>query len=107
MEYKFTEANFNNEVIDSDIPVLVDFYADWCGPCQMMMPIIEELAEEYDGRIKIGKVNTDEDPSLAVSYGVMSIPTFLFIKNGKVVNQAMGYTPKHAIEEKLNSLLSD
>ena len=105
MEYKFTSSNFSNEVMRSDIPVMVDFYADWCGPCQMMMPVVEEMAEAYDGRVKIGKVNTDEEQELAMTYGVMSIPSFLFIKDGKVVDQAMGYMPKNILAKKIDNLL--
>ncbi len=105
MEYKFTSSNFSNEVMSSDIPVMVDFYADWCGPCQMMMPVVEEMAEAYDGRVKIGKVNTDEEQELAMTYGVMSIPSFLFIKDGKVVDQAMGYMPKNILAKKIDNLL--
>ena len=73
MEYRFTKDNFNDEVMNSNIPVMVDFYADWCAPCQMMMPIVEEMAEKYDGKVKVGKVNTDEQPELAGKFGVMSI----------------------------------
>ncbi len=79
MEYKFTEENFDAEVLKSDIPVLVDFYADWCGPCKMMMPVVEKLAETYDGKVKVGKVNSDENNQLAAKYGIMSIPSFLII----------------------------
>ena len=79
MEYRFTKENFESEVLRSDVPVLVDFYADWCGPCRAMMPVVEQLAGEYDGRIKVGKVNSDEQPELASAFGVMSIPSF-FIK---------------------------
>ena len=78
MEYRFTRENFDKEVINSDIPVMIDFYADWCGPCRMMMPIVEEMAEKYEGRVKIGKVNTDEQPALAAKFGVMRIPSFFF-----------------------------
>ncbi len=90
MEYRFTKENFNDEVIKSDVPVLVDFYADWCGPCKMMMPVVEELANAYEGRAKVGKVNVDEQGELAEEFGVMSIPAFVIIKNGKVVDQALG-----------------
>lgn len=105
MSFKFTDNNFDKEVLQSDIPVLVDFYADWCGPCKMMSPIIDELAEQYKGKIKIGKVNTDENRAVAASYNVMSIPTLVFIKDGKVVDTAVGALPKATLEEKLNTLL--
>ena len=107
MEYQFTNENFNEEVMNSDIPVMVDFYADWCGPCQMMMPIVEDMAKKYDGKIKIGKVNTDQQRDLAAKFGVMSIPSFFFIKDGKVVNSSVGGMTKSRIEAMLDSLLSD
>lgn len=105
MEYKFTEENFENEVLKSDIPVLVDFYADWCGPCKMMFPVVEKLAEEYDGKIKIGKVNSDENSELAIKYAIMSIPSFLVFKNGEVVNSATGALPEAALKNILDSAL--
>lgn len=105
MEYKFTEDNFENEVLKSDIPVLVDFYADWCGPCKMMMPVVEKLAETYDGKVKVGKVNSDENNELAAKYGIMSIPSFLIIKNGEVVDSAMGAMPIDALAKKLDAVL--
>ena len=105
MEYKFTEANFKTEVLESDIPVLVDFYADWCGPCKMMMPVVENLAEKYDGRIKVGKVNSDENGALAQKYNIMSIPSFLIFKNGEVVNSAMGAMPADVLAGMLDKVL--
>ena len=105
MEYKFTKDNFQKEVLESDIPVLVDFYADWCGPCKMMFPIVEALAEQYDGKIKIGKVNSDEEMDLATSYQVRSIPSFFIIKDGKVVENIVGAVSKEVLEEKLNKLI--
>jgi thioredoxin 1 len=105
MEYKFTEENFENEVIKSDIPVLVDFYADWCGPCKMMMPVVEKLAEAYDGKVKVGKVNSDENGNLAARYNVMSIPCFLVIKNGEVVDTALGAMPMETLAQKLDAVL--
>ncbi|MBO4911817.1 MAG: thioredoxin [Butyrivibrio sp.] len=107
MEYQFTNEIFNEEVMNSDIPVMVDFYADWCGPCQMMMPIVEDMAKKYDGKIKIGKVNTDQQRDLAAKFGVMSIPSFFFIKDGKVVNSSVGGMTKSRIEAMLDSLLSE
>ena len=88
--------NFQNEVMNSDKPVLLDFWAPWCGPCHMVVPIVEEIARER-GDIKVGKVNVDEQPELASQFGVMSIPTLIVMKNGKIVNQAMGARPKNAI----------
>jgi thioredoxin 1 len=105
MEYKFTNDNFEAEVIKSDIPVLVDFYADWCGPCKMMMPVVEKMAEKYDGKIKVGKVNSDEESSLAAKYNIMSIPSFLFFKNGELVDTITGAMPADVLAGKLDSLL--
>ena len=105
MEYKFTTANFEEEVIKSDIPVLVDFYADWCGPCKMMMPIVDKMAEKYDGKIKVGKVNSDEENQLAAKYNIMSIPSFLLFKNGELVDTLTGAMPADILAGKLDSLL--
>ncbi len=105
MEYKFTEENFETEVIKSDIPVLVDFYADWCGPCKMMMPVVEKMAEKYDGKIKVGKVNSDDEGSLAGKYNIMSIPSFLIFKNGEVVNSATGAMSADALSKMLDEVL--
>ncbi|MCR5176023.1 MAG: thioredoxin [Anaerovibrio sp.] len=105
MEYKFTEENFEAEVINSDVPVLIDFYADWCGPCRMMGPVVEELAEEYDGKIKVGKVNVDQQPQLAGKYGVASIPYFAFINKGKFCDDELGAVPKAVLEEKIKAIL--
>ena len=105
MEYKFTEENFESEVIKSDIPVLVDFYADWCGPCKMMMPVVEKLAETYEGKVKVGKVNSDENSGLASRYNIMSIPSFLIIKNGEVVDSAMGAMSMDVLAKKLDAVL--
>lgn len=101
MEYKFTDANFKQEVLQSDIPVLVDFYADWCGPCKMMAPVVSELAEAYAGKIKIGKLNVDENPDTAVAYKVMSIPAFLLFKDGVQVDLTAGAVPKKVLEAML------
>ena len=92
--------NFQNEVMNSDKPVLLDFWAPWCGPCRMVAPIVEEIARERKD-IKVGKVNVDEQPELASRFGVMSIPTLVVMKNGRIVNQAMGARPKNAILEML------
>ena len=106
MEYKFTKENFSQEVVNSDLPVLIDFYANWCGPCRRMMPIVEEMSQMYDGRIKVGKVDTDAEPELAEQFRVMSIPSFFFIKNGKVVNASIGGMSKEAMMEKINAMLA-
>ena len=104
MATQFTEANFEQEVLQSDVPVVVDFYADWCGPCKMMSPVIEKLADTYEGRIKIGKLNTDEAQSLAAKYGVMSIPNIVFFKNGEVVDRQVGAVPQAVLEDKIKNL---
>lgn len=103
-ELKITKNNFNKEVLDSDIPVLIDFWADWCGPCRMLSPIIEDIAEEYDGKVKVGKVNVDEEPELASKFGVASIPTIVVIHNKKIVNNSVGYVPKEQIAAMLNNI---
>ncbi len=105
MEYRFTKENFETEVAGSDKPVLIDFYADWCGPCRMMGPVVEELAKEYDGKIKVGKVNVDEQPELASKFGVMSIPYFAFVKGGRVVEDELGAIPKERLVKKLEALV--
>ncbi len=106
MEYKFTEENFEQEVLQAEIPVFVDMYADWCGPCKMMGPLIAQLAEEYDGRAKIGKLNVDESQDIAIRYGVMSIPTMLVFKNGEVVGKIVGASPKSALAAELDKALA-
>lgn len=100
-ELKITRENFENEVMKSNIPVLIDFWAPWCGPCRMMGPIIEQLAEEYEGKAKVGKVNVDEEDELSQAFGVMSIPTIVLVKDGKVVKQAVGARPKAEVEAML------
>ena len=105
MEYKFTNENFESEVMNSNIPVLIDFYADWCGPCKMMGPVVAKLAEEFDGKVKIGKINVDEQQELAQKYGVMSIPYFAFIKDGNLVSSEMGAVSKDKLVEKINAML--
>ena len=97
-ELKITRENFENEVMKSNIPVLIDFWAPWCGPCRMMGPIIEQLAEEYEGKAKVGKVNVDEEGELSQAFGVMSIPTIVLVKDRKVVKQTVGARPKAEVE---------
>ena len=105
MALQLTTNNFNEEVLNSDIPVLVDFYADWCGPCKMMLPIVAEIAKEYEGKVKVCKVNTDDYPELARPFGVMSIPSFFFIKNGEVVENHVGGMDINKMKEKIEALL--
>lgn len=106
MELKITDENFETEVRESKLPVMVDFYADWCGPCKMMAPLVAQLADEYDGKCKIGKCNTDENPKMTNEFKVMSIPTFVFFKDGKAVDTIMGAVSKTALEEKLRQVLA-
>ncbi|MBI5402943.1 MAG: thioredoxin [Ignavibacteriae bacterium] len=100
---EFTDANFATEVEQSDIPVLVDFWAVWCGPCRMIAPIVEELAGEYQGKAKIGKLDVDNNPGVATKFGIRSIPTILIFKGGKLADQIVGAVPKGVIVEKLNA----
>jgi thioredoxin 1 len=100
---EFTDANFDQEVLKSDIPVLIDFWAVWCGPCKMIAPIVEELAGEYEGKVKIGKLDVDNNPGVAMKYGIRSIPTLLIFKNGQLADQIVGAVPKAHITEKLKS----
>ena len=97
MEVVLSGANFTEEVLESDIPVLVDFWATWCGPCKMLSPIVEKLAEELDGKVKIGKVNVDDEQELAINYNVEVIPTLILFKNGKEVKRTAGYFEKEEI----------
>lgn len=106
MEYTFTAANFDEEVIASDIPVFVDFYADWCGPCKMMAPIIEKLAEKYDGKLKVGKCNIEEENALAVRYRVMSIPTMMIFAGGEIKETVIGAVSQNELEEKIEKALA-
>lgn len=98
-----TDAGFETEVLKSELPVLVDFWATWCGPCRLVAPLVDELAEDYDGRVKFVKVNTDENITTAASYGIQSIPTLLVFKDGKPVDQIIGFRPK----SELSSLLEE
>ena len=105
MEIVFTTQNFESEVLNSDKPVLVDFYADWCGPCKMMAPVVEELAELYDGKAKVGKLNVDNNEEIAMKYGVMSIPTLLVIKNGQVEAKMVGVQKREVLMDALDKAL--
>ncbi len=106
MEHVFTDANFEEEVLGSDLPVLVDFYADWCGPCKMMAPVVEEVARTYEGKLKVGKCNVDDNPDSAQKYGVMSIPNFIIFRNGEVVNSLLGALPKGQFMSAVDQILA-
>ena len=97
-EITLTNDNFKSEVLESDLPVLVDFWASWCGPCRMLAPTVAEIAEEYAGQIKVGKVNVDDEAEIAEAYGIVSIPTLILFKNGKPAATSVGYVPKERIE---------
>jgi len=100
-EVIINESNFDKEVLMSDLPVMVDFWAVWCGPCKVLGPIVEELAKDYEGKLKVGKVNVDENNALAAKYGVMSIPTLKFFKSGKLVGEMIGAAPKTSVEAEI------
>ncbi len=100
-----TDANFEREVIKSDIPVIIDFWATWCGPCKAIAPIVEELAGEYNGKVKVGKLDVDDNQQSAIKYGVRSIPTLLIFKDGKLNNTIVGAVPKAQIVQKLNAVV--
>ena len=102
MEIKLTKANFKQEVLESPIPVLVDFFATWCGPCRMIAPFLEEIAEEYEGKVKVGKVNVDEEEALAIEYKVSAIPLVLLFEGGKVKATSLGYKTKSELIALLN-----
>jgi thioredoxin 1 len=101
----FNEDSFEDEVLKSEVPVLVDFWAEWCGPCKVIAPIIEQISIEYEGRLKVGKLNVDESPQVASKFGIRGIPTLLLFRQGKPVEQIIGAVPKAQIVAKLNSHL--
>jgi thioredoxin 1 len=100
-----TDTTFKQEVVDSDVPVLVDFWAPWCGPCRMVAPVVDEIAEQYQGQIKVVKVNTDENPTVASQYGIRSIPTLMIFKGGQRVDMVVGAVPKTTLANTLEKYL--
>ena len=102
---EFTDANFQQEVLNSDVPVLVDFWAVWCGPCKIIAPYVEQIADEYQGKVKVGKLDVDNNPQVSMQYGIRSIPTLLIFRDGKIADQIIGAVPKQAIMQKLDAQL--
>ncbi|NRB64426.1 MAG: thioredoxin [Saprospiraceae bacterium] len=107
MAFEFTDTNFKNEALDKEGVAVVDFWAEWCGPCRAITPIIEDLAKEYDGKVTVGKLNVDDNPEVAMKYGIRSIPTILVLKNGEVVDKTIGVTTKQALTDKINAHLGN
>ena len=105
MAIELTDANFEDLAVKSDKPVVVDFWAEWCGPCRMVAPVVEELSKDYEGKAIVGKVDVDANNEISAKYGIRNIPTILFIKNGEVVDKQVGAAPKAALAEKLDKLL--
>lgn len=105
MALELTDSNFQTEVLESDKLTVVDFWAEWCGPCRAIGPVIEELSKEYSGRVNVGKVNVDQNPDLSVNYGITSIPAILFIKGGKVVDKQIGAVHKSVLDKKISAHL--
>jgi len=101
----FSDATFEQDVLQSDKPVLVDFTATWCGPCRMIAPIIEELSHEYEGKVVIGKLDVDENPMVSMNFGIRSVPTLMIFKNGEMVDMTLGAVGKHVLVQKLNAAL--
>ena len=106
MAIAITDDNFENEVVKCKQPVMIDFWAEWCGPCKMIAPTIDEISKEYSGKIKVGKVNVDENPGISGKFGIRSIPTLIFFKDGAIVEQMIGVQPKGSIKSKIDELIS-
>lgn len=103
MAIELTDSNFEELALKSDKPVMVDFWAEWCGPCRMVGPVVEELSKEYEGKVVVGKVNVDHNPNISMKYGIRSIPTILFFKNGEIVDRSVGAVPKAQLAGKLDA----
>ena len=106
MALQFTDSTFDTQVLKSDKVTVVDFWAEWCGPCRVVGPVVDELAKEYEGKALIGKVNVDDNPGISAKYGIRNIPTILFIKNGQVVDKQVGAVPKSVLEQKLKAAMA-
>ncbi len=106
-EIDFTDQSWDNEVLNSDLPVIVDFWAEWCAPCSMIAPVVEQVSEEYEGKIKVGKLNVDENQVTAGKYQIMAIPTLLFFNGGKLVDRVAGVVPKKILVEKIEKILEE
>lgn len=105
MAIELTDANFDEVVLKSDKPVLVDFWAEWCGPCRMVGPIVEELHKDYEGKAVVGKVDVDNNPNISMKFGIRNIPTILFFKNGEIADKQVGAVPKNTLSAKIDKLL--
>ncbi len=105
MTIEITDANYGETVEKSDKPVIIDFWAEWCGPCRMVGPIVEELAEDYKGQIVVGKIDVDNNPEVTSKFGIRNIPTVIFVKNGEVIDKQVGAVPKSTLEDKLKTIL--
>ena len=101
------EQSWKDEVTSSELPVIVDFWAEWCAPCHMMAPVLEEISKEYEGKIKVGKLNVDENSTVAGEYRIMGIPTLLFFRSGKVIDKVVGVVPKKALKDKIETILKE
>ncbi len=105
MALEITEANFEELVLKSDKPVMVDFWAEWCGPCKMLTPIVDEIANDYEGKAIVGKVNVDENPGVSAQFGIRNIPTVIFVKNGEIADKSVGAVPKAQLTAKLDAII--